>query len=135
MARVETLVAICRPCRDSGILFDASPPLKTVGFDMSALPGLRKKMPLWHSRQPPFANFRQMWANGGLLISPAICQLTLCTTPGRGSLPKCLEPGTPNNRLMLENLILLPPVTVITNGVGETGAGPPLSVTVAIPDN
>jgi hypothetical protein len=55
------------------------------------------------------------------------------TTPGRGSVPKCLEPGDPNVSVILENSTSVPPVISMVIGDGETGAGFPLSVIVAVP--
>jgi hypothetical protein len=44
-----------------------------------------------------------------------------------------LEPGTPKVSAIFEYSTMLPPVTMIDNGVGEIGAVFPLSVTVAEP--
>ena len=52
---------------------------------------------------------------------------------GRGSVPKCVEPGVPKVNATLENLTEVPPVMSTSNGVGEMGAGLPLRVTVAVP--
>jgi hypothetical protein len=62
-----------------------------------------------------------------------LCFLTHRTTPGRGSVPKWLEPGDPNVSAILENLTSVPPVISIVIGDGEIGAGFPLSVIVAVP--
>src|SRR5580658_9049298 len=68
--------------------------------------------------------------------SGAICLYfsTRRTTPGRGSVPKWFEPGEPKVSATLENLTSVPPVTTITKGDGETGAGLPFNVIVAVPD-
>lgn len=56
---------------------------------------------------------------------------TRATTPARGSVPKCLDPGAPKVRVISEYFTSVPPVTSICSGVREMGAAPP-SVIIAV---
>jgi hypothetical protein len=101
--------------RTADLLFAPSPDGDETELDGRASP-LRKEKP-----PPTRYNY--------------FCYSILCTTPGSGSAPKCMEPGAINVNVILEYSTSVPPVIAITTGDGSmvAGAGPPLSVNVAVP--